>query len=794
MSMFVLFFALIVFGFISPITAFAATAPVLGTTGTFGVVSSTYTGNGAATNVTGDVCYTTGPGTFAPVITGGALSTPCTNGGAQATALTTLNTQSCTSIAPAGGALNAAIIGGNPAGTFPPGCYAITGAMVITTGTTITLDATAPGGDGGNVWVFRSTGALTTGASTAGFPSVVLAHSASAANVFWAPSATTLGANFAVSATPTFVGTIIDPAGITLGQFANLLGRALDFQTTVTTNANIITVPTTPTTATLTLVKTITNNNGGTRPLSDFPLTATGPTTITGVSGAGTITSATVTTGTYTLSETTHADYTAGLWTCTNGITVTSSQITLTSGQSTVCTITNDDIAPVLHLRKIVDNTGGGAATNTAWTITATGALGTPTNLSGTTPVDSGGTFKADTYTLAESGAPSGYTASTYSCVKNSGGAVAGNSIVLANGDNATCTITNTYVPATTETITVIKLVVGGTKVVADFPLSVNATPVNSGDTNSFPAPATYTVTEISNSNYTAAFSGGCPSGIVSLTLGNPKVCTITNTYNAPIVPSSSGSGGLSIPTPPLIDVVKVPSPLALPNGPGPVTYTYTLRNIGTVPVSNVTMVGDTCSPIILTSGDLNNDNRLDLNETWIYQCTTTLSKTHTNTVVATGWANGISAVDVASATVVVGAPTIPPLIHVTKIPTPLSLTAKGGMVLYTEKVTNPGAVPLSNVYLTDDKCTPVKYISGDINGDSKLDISETWTYTCSSNLTKTTTNTVTAEGDANGLTAKDFAIATVVVDPTVPKLPNTGFPPEQNTLWNYIINFFKII
>jgi hypothetical protein len=195
-------------------------------------------------------------------------------------------------------------------------------------------------------------------------------------------------------------------------------------------------------------------------------------------------------------------------------------------------------------------------------------------------------------------------------------------------------------------------------------------------------------------------------------------------------------------------------------------------------------MVGDTCSPITLISGDTNNDKKLDLNEKWVHTCTTNLTETHTNTVVATGWANGISAVDIASATVVVGG-TVPPLIHVTKKPNPLTLPVGGGMVTYTNKVSNPGTVPLSNVQLIDDKCSPVKYISGDTNNDSKLDSSEVWTYTCRQNLTETTTNTVQAKGEANGMIARDIAVANVIVATAIPKLPNTGFLPEGNMrLW----------
>jgi hypothetical protein len=124
-------------------------------------------------------------------------------------------------------------------------------------------------------------------------------------------------------------------------------------------------------------------------------------------------------------------------------------------------------------------------------------------------------------------------------------------------------------------------------------------------------------------------------------------------------------------PVPPLISVVKVPSPLSLPNGPGPVTYTYTTKNIGTVPMTDVTLVGDTCSPIVLTSGDTNNDSKLDLKETWVYHCTKTLTETTKNTVVAKGYANGLMAIDSASAVVVVGLPIVPPLINITKRPIP---------------------------------------------------------------------------------------------------------------------------
>lgn len=672
------------FGLFGLTAVHAATTPSLGMADTFGVLSSTFTNSNTApqTIINGDVGYTVAGAPVTPPITvTGALhpadATHAQAGLDQGTALGILNGQPCTPIT---GTLDAVIIGGNPAGTFPPGCYAVTGAMNITTGTTITLDLTAPGGVG-STWIFKSTGALTTGASTVGFPSVVLAHGASACNVFWVPvGGTTLGANFALSVTPTFVGTIIDDAGISLGHFANLLGRALDFATTVTTDANTITVPTCavpppPASCTTFSASPLSVVSGSP---STLTWTTANATTFTIDNGVGPVTP--VAGGTQSVLPITTTTYTGtvdGGATCTATVTVTAPAV-----------------SPILTLAKTILN--GGPLSYTDFPLTATDTinpLNFITGINGAGTV-TGATVPAGSYTLTEP-ARNNYTAGLWICTN--GVVVASDPLILADGSTTTCRVINTYAPV-------------------------------------------------------QHYSGG--------------------SYTPPI--------------PPLIDVVKVPSPLALPSGPGSVTYTYTLKNIGTVPVSNITMVDDSCSPVTLVSGDTNTDGKLDTNETWIYRCSTTLTKTHTNIVTTTGWANGISATDIANATVVVGASVVPPLIHVTKIPSPLALLSGAGNVIYTEKITNPGTVALNNIKLTDDKCSSLKYISGDLNKDSKLDTTETWVYTCQTRLTKTTTNTATATGEANGITAKDFAIATVVV--STPALPKTGFPPKTESIpWNVI-------
>lgn len=209
--------------------AWAQTAPSLGATSPYAVVSETFS-NTNPTAVNGNLCYTTGT---APSSITGATAVPCpaATGTDQNAALADINSQLCTPLG-AAVALNAIIIGANPPGTLPPGCYSSTGAMSITTGTTLTLN-------GAGVYIFRPGGALDPMANT----NVVMTGGACQSDVFWAPNGgTTIGAN------ANFVGNVFRGAGaglsITLGTASTLIGRALAYGSTVTTATNTsITVP-----------------------------------------------------------------------------------------------------------------------------------------------------------------------------------------------------------------------------------------------------------------------------------------------------------------------------------------------------------------------------------------------------------------------------------------------------------------------------------------------------------------------------------------------------------------------
>jgi uncharacterized repeat protein (TIGR01451 family) len=96
--------------------------------------------------------------------------------------------------------------------------------------------------------------------------------------------------------------------------------------------------------AKLTLAKVVVNDDGQTKTTADFTLSATGPTTISGVSGNAAVTAAVVPTGTYTLSETSPPGYVRTSLACTGAAdTNLADGLTLAAGEDVTCTFTNND-------------------------------------------------------------------------------------------------------------------------------------------------------------------------------------------------------------------------------------------------------------------------------------------------------------------------------------------------------------------------------------------------------------------------------------------------------------------
>jgi uncharacterized repeat protein (TIGR01451 family) len=119
---------------------------------------------------------------------------------------------------------------------------------------------------------------------------------------------------------------------------------------------------------------------------------------------------------------------------------------------------------------------------------------------------------------------------------------------------------------------------------------------------------------------------------------------------------------------------------------------------------------------------------------------------------------------------------TLPALIAVTVSVSPTTIAA-GGTVTYTYTVTNPGVAPLASVTVTDTACAPVRYVSGDTDGDGILQAGETWIYTCSATPGATITDGASASGTANGRTTVANAQTTVTVPSAPPPPPATLTP-----------------
>ncbi len=340
------------------------------------------------------------------------------------------------------------------------------------------------------------------------------------------------------------------PSGWSCTGGGTLTGASLVLAAGETVSCTITNTFIPPVPAHLTLAKSVDNTGGGTAAATAWTLTASGPTPLSGHTGDPAITDAAVGAGTYLLAETGGpAGYSPSGWSCTGGGTLTGASLVLAAGETVSCTITNTFIPPVpahLTLAKSVDNTGGGTAAATAWTLTASG----PTPLSGHTgdPAITDAAVGAGTYLLAETGGPAGYSPSGWSCT--GGGTLTGASLVLAAGETVSCTITNTFIPPVPAHLTLAKSVDntgGGTAAATAWTLTASGpTPLSghTGDpaiTDAAVGAGTYLLAETggpagySPSGWSCTGGGTLTGASLVLAAGETVSCTITNTFIPPV-------------------------------------------------------------------------------------------------------------------------------------------------------------------------------------------------------------------------------------------------------------------
>ena len=267
----------------------------------------------------------------------------------------------------------------------------------------------------------------------------------------------------------------------------------------------------------LTLVKQVVNDNGGSAVASNFTLTASGPTSISGPGGVSS--GASFSAGTYALSETAVPGYTAGSWSCTGTGTQNGASITLGLAQSATCTITNNDEPATLIVKKVVVNDNGGTKQAQNFSFQVNGGLAQAFQADGQNDL----TVDAGTYNVVEP-AVAGYAMTYDNC----------SGVVIAPGGTATCTVTNNDIPAT---LIVKKVVVnddGGTATADDFSFQVNggsAIAFEADGQNDLTVGAgTYNVVEPAVAGYTTTYQG-CSNIVIPL--AGTATCTITNNDQA---------------------------------------------------------------------------------------------------------------------------------------------------------------------------------------------------------------------------------------------------------------------
>jgi hypothetical protein len=245
--------------------------------------------------------------------------------------------------------------------------------------------------------------------------------------------------------------------------------------------------------------------------------------------------------------------------------------IHLEPGDDIICTFTNVVKRATLTLEKTVNNDHGGTATASDFQAYID---------DDEVDWDDPQTLLPGSYTASED-VVTGYTAGAWG-----GDCAADGSITLSPGQDATCTITNSDIA---PTLTLVKTVVGGTAVVADFQAYINGITVDWGASNELSA-GNHTASEDVVAGYEAGDWGGdcAANGSVSLALGDNKTCTITNTF----VPVETCEAGDRVTSVTLKVISASPDPLRIDvtddNGPNyDVLLTVDAATVGTTFVVN---------------------------------------------------------------------------------------------------------------------------------------------------------------------------------------------------------------
>lgn len=285
--------------------------------------------------------------------------------------------------------------------------------------------------------------------------------------------------------------------------------------------------------ATLLVIKQVINDDEGANLASDFTLEVIGQNpSQTSFAGSEQGILVTLDAGAYSVDE---ADSLGYIKTLSDGC---SGQIA--GGQTKTCTITNNDqpLPPpekgsLTVVKQVINDNGGQALVSDYILSVADSQQNSFVVVSG-----SDNDFDPGTYTVGESGGPTGYLA-TFSGDCNGQG-----QITIAANASYTCTITNDDIGPHLSVIKHVDNTGGGTKTAADFEILVdaaNASPENFAGSESgvevILSAGAYSVSEELEDDYLPEYSSNCEGTIA---LAETKTCTIVNVFTPPPAPKGS--------------------------------------------------------------------------------------------------------------------------------------------------------------------------------------------------------------------------------------------------------------
>lgn len=393
------------------------------------------------------------------------------------------------------------------------------------------------------------------------------------------------------------------------------------------------------------------------------------------------------------------------------------------------------------------------------------------------------------------------------------------NLVKQVNGQDANTTTGPTLLVGSQATFTYIATNTGGTVLGTVTVRDDNGTPGNtaddftvtnllSGDANSNGRMET---TETWTFQATRTVTTGQYTNIATVT-GNPVDANGTDIAGLADVTDTDPANYFGVTT--AINLVKSTNGQDANTTPGPAlvvganaTFTYVLTNTGSAALGTVVLRDDNGTPSNTaddftvtnrTGGDTNNNNILETTETWTF--------TAPNRVVTAGQYTNIGSVTAnpvdASGTDIAGLADVTDTdpsnhfgatagIRVVKSTNGEDANTTGpnlrvgSTATFTYVVTNTGNTQLNTVRVRDDNGTTgniaddfdATFVSGDTDGDNRLDVNETWTYRATRVVTLGPyTNTATATG--NPVDAAGVDIAALVDSTSTDPSTHVGIEP----------------